>query len=167
VLRSNIAGTWHVLDAAVQYSVPRIVYGSSTWAIRGRLEEALEATAGPTIDSNAPPRPWRTYGLSKAFGEVAGRMLIDEGRLEAFVSVRIGFCPPDGIPPSKEDHLRFHWVGKKDMTSLLRRCVEADISGYHVVYGVSDMPGSRFNLSHTRALLAWNPSEGRPGASSA
>ena len=85
-------------------------------------------------------------------------MFVDEGRLQTLIAVRIGHCPPDGRL-SSNPWLRRRWVGRRDMASLLRRCVEADVTGYHVVYGVS-VPDSPYDLSHTTSLLDWTPEQG-------
>lgn len=159
VRRNNIDATWNVLSAAARNRVPRVVFGSSGWAIRA-VDNHAEPPAGngARMGSDLPPRPLTTYGLSKAFGENAGRMFIDEGRLRSFIAVRIGFCPPRGRPPTNA-WLRRRWIGLRDMAALLRRCLEADVEGYHVVYGASG-PDSPYDLTHTRNLLDWYPSEG-------
>ncbi len=108
--------------------------------------------------SEVPPRPLTRYGASKAFGEVAGRMFVDEGRLDTFLAVRIGYCSPDGQFPT-EEVARRRWVGARDLAELLRRCVEADVRGFHVVYGVSAVANCPFDLAYTRRLLDWTPSE--------
>lgn len=159
IRRDNIDATWNILAAAARYRVPRVVLGSSGWAIRvidHEREAAGEGEAG--IGSDVPPRPLTTYGLSKAFGEIAGRMFVDEGRFRSLIAVRIGHCPPDGRP-SANAWLRRRWVGRRDMASLIRRCVEADVEGYHVIYGVS-APDSPYDLTHTRHLLDWIPEQG-------
>ena len=82
VLRDNIQATWNVLEAAVRYRVPRVVYASSNWAVKAlEMELAPECYVpkGPKIDSDAAPRPLTPYGISKAFGETAGHTLVGEG----------------------------------------------------------------------------------------
>lgn len=158
VRRHNIDATWNVLAAAARHRVPKVVFGSSGWAIRA-VDNTLEDDASEVrLGSDLLPRPLTVYGLSKAFGENAGRMFVDEGRLRSFIAVRIGFCPHHGRPPENE-WLKRRWIGVRDMASLLRRCVEADVEGYHVVYGVSG-DDSPYDLSHTRNLLDWVPAQG-------
>ena len=107
----------------------------------------------------APQCPVNAYGLSKAFGELAGRMFVDEGQLRSFVAVRIGNYNPT---PSDDELVRTRWLGTEDMRSLLRRCVEAEFNGFHVVYGVSAQPSSPYDLSHTSQLLHWQPRQTLP-----
>jgi len=155
IRRSNIDATWNVLSAAARHGVPRVVYGSSTFAVRA---EMFRRDGDDTRLGDVPPRPLMLYGLSKAFGETAGRMFVDERRLHSFVAVRIGYCPQDGVPPDNP-WLRRLWTGRGDLARLLRRCVESELEGFHVVYGVSG-PDSPFDLRSTRALLGWDPEEG-------
>jgi len=157
VLPDNIQGTWNVIAAAAQHGVSRVIFASSNWAVKA-LERASAPDCyqpnGPKIGSDAPPQPITAYGLSKAFGEQAGRMFVDEGKLETFVAVRIGHYAPQ---PSKDEILRGRGIGAEDIRSLFRRCVEADLKGFHVVYGVSAQPTAPYDLSHTHKLLAWEP----------
>jgi nucleoside-diphosphate-sugar epimerase len=159
VLRNNVQATWNVGQAATAHRVTRIVFASSHWAVKA-LEHALAPACyesdGPKIGSDAAPRPLTPYGLSKAIGEQIGRVLVDEGRLESFLAVRIGYHLAS--PPGGEAERRL-WVGAADLRSLLRRCVEVEREGFHLLYGISAQAASPFDLSHTRALLAWSPGQ--------
>jgi NAD+ dependent glucose-6-phosphate dehydrogenase len=160
ILPDNIQGTWNVLAAAAQHGVPRVIFASSNWAVKARelmLAPDCYQPDGPKIGFDAPPQPITAYGLSKAFGEQAGRMFVDEKKLQSFVAVRIGYYDPS--PPSSDDELRSRWIGANDIRSLFRRCVEAEFGGYHVVYGVSAQPTVPYDLSHTCSLLSWQPRE--------
>jgi uronate dehydrogenase len=158
VYRHNIAATWHVLEAAAIHGVPKVIFASSSWAVRAEELERRVNGRAQLIGSDVPPRPLSRYGVSKGFGEMAGRMFVDEGRLRAFIAVRIGYCPPDGQPPAEESSRR-RWIGSRDLAHLIRRCVEADVQGFHVVYGVSVVANCPFDLAHTRHLLGWTPTE--------
>lgn len=157
VLAHNIRGTWNVIEAAARSGVPRVIFASSNWAVKA-LEQKLAADCygpdGPKIDSDTPPFPVTAYGLSKGFGELAGKMFVDEGKLESFVAIRIGNHNPT---PSPDEVVGARWIGVEDTRSLFRRCVEADIKGFHVVYGVSAQKTAPYDLSHTQQLLSWFP----------
>jgi nucleoside-diphosphate-sugar epimerase len=137
--------------------VRRVVFASSNWAVKA-LEQKLAPDCygpdGPKIDSDTPPFSRTAYGLSKAFGELAGRMFVDEGKLESFVAVRIGNYNPT---PSADEIVRARWIGVEDIRSLFRRCVEADLKGFHVVYGVSAQMAAPYDLSQTAQTLSWFP----------
>jgi uronate dehydrogenase len=157
VCDNNLRATWNILQAAIEYRVRRVIYASSGWVVKSHeLQLAPECYKpnGPKIDSAAFPRPKSPYGLAKAFGEMTGRSLVDEGKLGSFVALRIGWFDPN--PPKNKDYQRLG-IGVRDLRSLFRRCVEADFRGFHVVYGVSAQKNAPFDLSYTRQLLSWDP----------
>jgi nucleoside-diphosphate-sugar epimerase len=157
ILPDNIQGTWNVLQTAAEYRVRRVVFASSNWAVKA-LEQKLAPECyrpdGPKMDSTTSPSPLTAYGLSKAFGELAGRMFVDQGNLESFVAVRIGNYQPK---PSSDEIVRARWIGTQDIRTVFRRCVEADLTGFHVVYGVSAQRASPYDLSQTVQTLSWLP----------
>ena len=169
-LRDNIQVTWHVLAAADRHRVPKFVYASSSFAVK-QLERSLApecyAPEGPKIASDAAPRPGAAYGFSKAAGEMAGRLYVDEGRLASFLAIRLGWCAPREKAGRENSTARHMWLGPRDTKSLLRRCLEADLEGFHVVSGSSAQPESPFDLTATRELLAWEPLETIPPLESA
>ena len=154
----NIKATWNVLEAVARFQVPRVIFASSNWAIKA-LERSLAPACyqadGPKIGSAAPPQPIGPYGISKALGEMAGRMFVDQRQLRSFVAVRIGAYGPEAH--KSDEGLRAIWVGVQDLRSLLRRCVESSFEGFHVVYGVSGQPTAPYDLSYTRKCLSWQP----------
>jgi len=159
VNRNNIQATWNVIEAAARCGVPRVVFASSNWAVKSmelRLAPDCYLPQGPKIDSDVRPCPVTAYGLSKAMGELTGRMFVDEGRLNSFIAVRIGWY---NAKPPKDQIGRTRWISPADMRSLFRRCVEVEVQGFHVVYGVSAQTTSPYDLSYTRQLLSWEPKQ--------
>lgn len=157
VVRNNIEATWNVCEGAAEHHVPRVVFASSNYAVKAlenELAPACYAIDGPKIGSDAAPRPLTPYGISKATGEFIGQAFVAQKKLESFVAVRIGAFgarPPIGPP------WRNLWIGVRDIRNLLRSCLEANFSGFEVVYGVSAQPTAPYDLSHTHALLSWIP----------
>lgn len=165
VLRHNLNATWNVLETAVRHRTKRLIYMSSNWTVRALQEELGPerfCPNGPKIGSEAPLRPLGAYGFSKAASELLGRMFVDESRLETFIAVRLGNFSPGGIPHPTDLVTRSHWISERDLRRLARRCVEAEVSGFHVVYGVSAQPESPFDLSSTKQLLGWEPRDSAP-----
>ncbi len=158
VVNDNVRATWHVLEAAARGSVPRVVFASSNWAVKAlerELAPACYQPGGPKIGSDAPPRPLHPYGVSKALGEIAARSFVDERRLPSVVAVRIGAYGAEH--PTHGEHPL--WIGRTDLRTLFRRCVEAEFQGFHVVYGVSAQPTAPYDTAYTRRLLTWEPRE--------
>jgi nucleoside-diphosphate-sugar epimerase len=159
VVQDNIKTTWSVCEAAVKHRVPRVVFASSNYAVKAlelQLAPACYTPGGPKIGSDAAPCPLTPYGISKAVGEITGKTFVAEKRLQSFVAVRIGAFSPN---PPENPAWRNLWIGPRDIRTLLRRCIEEQLSGFHVVYGVSAQLTAPYDLSHTYNLLSWQPSE--------
>lgn len=161
VQRHNVGATWHVLAAAAEHRVPKVVFASSNWAVLAEEEARRGVGDRRPLGSGDAPRPLTAYGLSKAFGELAGRMFVDEGRLGSFIAVRIGACTRDGRLPDDARMAR-RWVGPGDLGRLLARCVAVDAPGFHVVYALSIVPDCPVDLGPTRRLLDWAPADTPP-----
>jgi nucleoside-diphosphate-sugar epimerase len=158
VLRDNIQVTWNVIKAAAKHRVPRIVFASSNWAVKAlerQLAPACYAPDGPKIGSAISPCPLKPYGISKALGELMGRMFVDQCQLRSFVAVRIGAYALNA--DKTDERLRAIWIGTTDLRALLRCCVVSSVTGFHVVYGVSAQPSAPYDLSYTCELLSWEP----------
>jgi len=157
IVSDNLQATWNIIEAAAEHCVPRVVFASSNWAVKAmenRSAPECYLAEGPKISSAAGPCPSNPYGISKALGEIAGRMFVDEGRLASFIAVRIGNYNPR---PPRDELLRTRWIGTEDIRRLFRRCVEANLNGFHVVYGVSAQSSAPYDLSYTRHILSWEP----------
>ena len=157
VLRDNVQATWNVLDASARHGARRVVLASSCRWVLGLEREPVVGWAALGIGSATAPRPSTAYGLSKAWAETAGRMFVDQGRLPSVVVVRIGHFRAEQ-PPGVEE--RMLWLRPSDARAVFRRCVEADVEGFHIVYAISGEATGWVDVSHTRELLGW-PAEDR------
>ncbi|MGV6873548.1 NAD-dependent epimerase/dehydratase family protein [Pseudochelatococcus sp. B33] len=124
IVDANIIGLTHVFEAARQGG-QRVVFASSNHAI-GFYPR------GQRLDARAPMRPDGYYGLSKAYGELLGRMMYDKHGLES-VHVRIGSCL---AAPTEARHLST-WLSHDDFERLVVAAIEAPQTGHAVVWGVS------------------------------
>jgi uronate dehydrogenase len=124
VIEANILGLTHLFEAA-RFQRQRIVFASSNHAI-GFYER------GEKLNVNDPMRPDGYYGLSKAYGELLGRMMFDKHGLES-VHVRIGSCLPQ---PTEARHLAT-WLSYDDLERLVVAALEAETTGHAIVWGVS------------------------------
>ena len=155
-LRANVEGTWNVLEAASRQGVPRVVYASSNWVVRREIEAAHARNELP-IRPPAGASPDTAYGLSKAAAELAGRMAVEDGRIDCFVTARIGRLEPRPVATERLSVPHRITIGRTDLRMLLRLCLERPLRGYHLVYGVSPVPSAAFDLDSTRRLLNWSP----------
>ncbi|AOJ82336.1 NAD-dependent dehydratase [Burkholderia savannae] len=125
VLPANIAGTYHVYEAARRHGVRRVVFASSNH-VTGFYEQ------GERIDAAAPARPDGYYGLSKAFGEQLARFHHDRYGIES-VCIRIG----SSFPEPKDHRMLVTWLGYDDLEQLVARAMFVPRVGCTIVYGVS------------------------------
>jgi uronate dehydrogenase len=140
ILGSNIDGTFQVFDAARRAGVRRVVYASSNHAV-GYVPRA------GTVPVDGPPRPDTYYGVSKAFGEALGRLLVDRYGLEV-VCLRIGSWRP--YPQTVRELST--WISPADGVRLVAAALTAPDVDFAVVYGISANTRAWWDLAPARAL---------------
>jgi uronate dehydrogenase len=146
ILNSNIVGTYNVFEAARLAYVKRIVFASSNHVIGYHR-------VGMTVGIEEPPRPDTRYGVSKVFGEALGRLYADKHGLSV-ACLRIGSFRPR---PANERELAT-WVSPRDLTQLVRRCIDAPEYRYLVFYGVSGNTRARWRNPHA-AQIGYAPQD--------
>jgi uronate dehydrogenase len=145
VLGPNIRGLYHIYEAARREHA-RVVFASSNHSIG--FHERSEA-----LDSDCALQPDSFYGLSKAYGELMGRLYWDKHGVES-VMVRIGSSFPEPV----DARMLSTWFAYADLVSLMLRCVKAERVDYAVIWGASDNSRS-FWRQDDRARLGWTPKE--------
>jgi len=81
ILSANIRGTYNVLQAAAEAEIETFVYASSIHTV-GMYEielspEIYDPAYDLAVTHEDPVRPDSFYGLSKVFGEAAGRLFVE------------------------------------------------------------------------------------------
>ena len=125
ITRSNIGGTYNVLEAARRNGVGRVVLASSNHAIGFTARSRV-------LGTDIQPRPDGVYGVSKVAVEALGRLYADMYGISV-ISVRIGSCLPK---PRTWRHLST-WLSPGDAVRLFHASVHADYDGALTVYGIS------------------------------
>ena len=145
MLGPNFVGAYNVWEAAYQHKVRRVVYASSIHAVG--MYPKNEA-----IGVDVPHRPDTFYGLAKCFAEDLGRMYWEKRGLEA-VCLRILSCAPVTNPRAVGS-----WLSYDDMIQLVTRAIDTPITGFSIVYGVSD--NDRAPVDNTAARhLGYRPKD--------
>ncbi|MFF8834457.1 NAD-dependent epimerase/dehydratase family protein [Streptomyces sp. NPDC015130] len=144
IMAANIAGTYHLYEAAREEGVRRVVLASSNHAV-GFTRRPREGE--PLVPVDTPHRPDTFYGLSKCFGEDLAQLYWDLHGIET-VSVRIGSCFPE---PTSVRMLSM-WLSPADCARLLHASLTAGSVGHTVVYGSSANTRVWWDLSAARAL---------------
>lgn len=124
LVSANILGTQHVLEAARQHSIKRVIYASSNRATGFYSREG-------TISPEDPFRPDGLYGVSKAAAETLCRLYSDKFGME-IACLRIGSFE---ATPSTPRELST-WLSHEDCTRAFAAALTGD---YHFTtyYAVS------------------------------
>jgi len=125
ILAANIRGIHHIFELA-RVAKARVVFASSNHTI-GFHER------GERLDVACEMRPDGYYGLSKAYGELLGKMYWYKHGVES-LSLRIGTSIERPLEPR---HLST-WLSFDDLTGMLESGLKAPKLGCRVIWGVSD-----------------------------
>ena len=145
VLDPNIRGLHNIYEAARRQGA-RVVFASSHHAV-GFYERRT------TLDHDCAFRPDGFYGLSKAYGELMGRLYWDQHGVES-VNIRIGAC----VPEPRNARMMSIWLSHDDLVACVERSVLADCTGYSIVWGVSNNSKSWWRKDD-RERLGWAPQD--------
>ena len=125
LLGPNFIGAYNVWEAARQNKARRVIYASSIHAVGMYPKNEF-------IGSDVPHRPDTFYGLAKCFAEDLGRMYFEKNGLES-VHLRILSC-------AQVTNARAlgSWLSYADLIQLVQRSIETPVTGFSIVYGVSN-----------------------------
>ncbi len=145
VIGPNIRGLFHIYEAARREKA-RVLFASSNHAIG--FHERSEP-----LDADTQLLPDGYYGLSKAYGELMGRMYWFKHGVES-VSVRIGSCFPEPV----EQRMLSTWLSYADLCRLCERATLAQSTGCIVLWGASNNART-FWRKDAREKIGWLPQD--------
>lgn len=145
ILGPNIRGLYHVYEAARREGA-RVVFASSNHTIG--FHERTEK-----LDHDCDMRPDGYYGLSKAYGELMGRMYWDKHGVES-VFLRIGSSFPEPV----DARMLATWLSYADLCRLVAATIRAGKVGCSVIWGASANSRS-FWAKDARGKLGWAPQD--------
>jgi uronate dehydrogenase len=143
VLGPNITGLYHIYEAARREGA-RVLFASSNHAV-GFQERADK------LDDDCQLMPDGYYGLSKAYGELMGRMYWFKHGVEN-VNVRIGSSLPEPV----DARMLSTYLSFADICRLCERATLAEATGSCVIWGASNNARS-FWGSDARKAIGWEP----------
>jgi uronate dehydrogenase len=146
VLGPNIRGLFHIYEAARREGA-RVVFASSNHSIG--FHERRESIAADTQFL-----PDGFYGLSKAYGELMGRLYWFKHGVES-VFLRIGSC----FPEPTDARMLATWLSYPDLARLVTRCVLTGSTGCSVVWGASNNGRMTWWRNDARDKLGWAPQD--------
>jgi len=167
--RNNIPTTFNVLEAARAAGVRRVVYASSNHVTGMYEQDEPYASIGEgrydgldpgrirRITPLDPIRPDGPYGLSKAFGEAAGRYFSDEHGLSV-LCLRIGTVNRADRPTTPRQFATL--LTHRDLVELVRSCLEApEELRFGVYYGVSANTWRFWDIESAEAEVGYESRE--------
>ena len=144
VIGPNIRGLYHVYEAARRERA-RVIFASSNHAV-GFHERA------ESIPAETAFLPDGYYGLSKAYGELMGRMYWFKHGVES-VFVRIGSAREEPV----DARMLASWMSYGDLTSLMVRAVATPNVGCVAIWGASKNARMTWWRDDARDALGWAP----------
>ena len=146
VLGPNLRGLHNIYEAA-RLNRARVVFASSNHSI-GFHERTTE------LDADCDFRPDSFYGLSKAYGELMGRLYWDKHGVEN-ANVRIGSCFPEPV----DARMLATWLSFGDLTRMMERCTLAEHVGHAVIWGASANSRMTWWRHDGRGRVGWQPED--------
>lgn len=145
LLGPNFIGAYNIWEAAARNGLRRVVYGSSIHAVGMHPKTDF-------IDTEVRHRPDTFYGLAKCFAEDLGSLYWDKRGLES-VHMRILSCAQVTSARALGS-----WLSYDDLIQLVQRSIETPVTGFSVVYGVSN--NDRCPVDNSRAsFLGYRPKD--------
>ena len=144
VLGPNVEGLYHVYEAARRERA-RVVFASSNHAVG--FHERSQA-----IDADAQLLPDTYYGLSKAYGELMGRLYWYKHGVES-IFLRIGSC----FPEPQNARMLATWLSYDDLARLVERCIMAADVTCDVIWGTSNNSRMTWWRADARERIGWQP----------
>lgn len=154
VQRANVDVSLHVLRAAEEHGVGRVVFASTNWVLGGYRFTSTALT--PTT----PPRPVNPYGYAKAATERDCLAFHARSGIGVLV-LRIGWCQPGDNRPGP--HMAFGrwgqelWLSNEDWAQAVVGACTAPFTGVEIVNVMSDNAGMRWDLADTERVLGYRP----------
>ena len=145
VLGPNIRGLYHIYEAARREGA-RVLFASSNHSIGFHERDT-------PLDDDCQFMPDGYYGLSKAYGELMGRMYWFKHGVEN-VNVRIGSSFPEPI----DARMLATWLSYDDLTRLCVAATLAEKTESCVIWGASANSRTYWR-GDARAKIGWLPQD--------
>jgi uronate dehydrogenase len=140
LVEANVIGTWHLLEAARQSGVRRVILAST-----GRVIGMYDV--GEHVDVSMPTRPDGLYAVTKTTVEQLGRLYAEKFGLEV-VAIRIGAFKP--LPEEARD--LSIWVSPGDAARAFLAAMRHEPVRFETMFAYSDNTDGTIDLEAGRRL---------------
>lgn len=148
LLGPNFVGSYNIWESAFKHGAKRVIYASSIHAVGMYPKNEF-------IGTEVPHRPDTFYGLAKCFTEDLGKMYWEKRGLES-VHLRILSCLSyDGVNNARA---LGSWLSYDDLVQLVTRAIDTPVTGFSVIYGVSNNDRAPVDNSNA-SFLGYRPTD--------
>lgn len=168
LLKNNIQGGYHVLEAARQAGVRRVIYASTVQVTTGYAVhcEPYRSIRNGNFDQvpehyekvKTTDRPWpvNLYAASKVFGENLARVFSETSDLSC-ICLRIGAV--NTMDTGREPFASL-FCTRRDIARLTECCIQAsDTVKYEIFYGISDNRYQWTDISNAAEAVGYKPAD--------
>jgi nucleoside-diphosphate-sugar epimerase len=161
IVPNNIVGLYHVLEAAREAGVKRLILASS-----GQVNWWQQVAEDFPIRPTDPVSPKYWYAATKMFLEAIGRGFVEFHGISVIIA-RLGWCPRTRAQVEEiaaSQHHQDVYFSPNDAGRFFACAVEAPETVRHaIVYGASKpLHKQPFDMSDTERLLGYRPEESWP-----
>ncbi len=139
--RTNVIGTYNVIDAALRAGVKKVIFASSETTYGICFHDGEKKPEYVPVDEDHPTVPQDSYAMSKVVNEVTARSF--QARTGADIyGLRINNVIepdeyrtkfPDFITqPGKRRRNIFAYIDARDLGQMVQKCLETDGLGYEI-----------------------------------
>jgi UDP-glucose 4-epimerase len=151
IVATNVLGTWHVLAAAEQCGVSRVVYFSSA-QVFGFAEGEGEPAYLP-VDDDHPVKASRPYGMSKRLAEEMCRAWTTRTAIPTIVLRPVMILNDKGLAAYSADTAELGaFVHVDDVAAAVLLALAGDGDGHHRLTLCGPGP---FDTSRAETILGW------------
>jgi nucleoside-diphosphate-sugar epimerase len=152
----NTLGCYHMMQAAVQHGIRRIIYTGPHFTLAGQSYELFDFGIGPDI----PPQPGTNlYAITKSLGLEICRIYGEQYDLYVQTYLYYNFRDPENLELARE--VRPFAVSWQNGAEVFRCGLEIELerlpSRCEVFYVFTDMPHGKFNNEKVKRVLGWEP----------
>jgi nucleoside-diphosphate-sugar epimerase len=153
---SNVVGLYHLLDAARQHSVPRVVLASS-------VQVAWHRAAGDPRRTSMHVEPTNHYALTKVWAEQMGEMYARKFPM-AIIAARIGWMVRDEREAlrMREVAMSRHYISRRDVAHFMACAIEAPFAGFATFYAIGPEGRDAYDLAAPAAAIGYDPQDRFP-----
>jgi nucleoside-diphosphate-sugar epimerase len=151
LLPANILAVTYLLEAVAATSCHRFIFASSAQTIEGYPVDVQ-------IHPGLGVAPANLYGVTKCYGEALCSFYATQRGLSC-VALRIGAFEPKDPDALKNARDYSAWLSPQDAVKLITSAIEAEDITFFIGYGISNNRFKRFDLSRTREVLNYQPTD--------